>query len=107
MGSFTFKVPPGADKRKLQALIEAQLTYERINEARLFFVQVLALIGALVWLCLGWPTLFSQNARAFILALWGTCSLATFAVSVRQWVWYQRRAHRFAEYEVTPRERSG
>jgi hypothetical protein len=107
MGSFTFKVPPGADKKKLQALVDAQLTYERVNEARLFFVHVLAIIGALVWLCLGWPALFSQSARAFILALWGTCSFATLAVSVHQWVWRQRRAHRLAEYEATPREGTG
>jgi DNA-binding GntR family transcriptional regulator len=104
MGSFTFKVPQRADKKKLQALIEAQLIYERINEARLFFVHVLAIIGALVWLCLCWPTLFSQHTRAFILALWSTCGLATLAVSLCQWVWRHRRTLRLAEYEATPRE---
>ncbi len=107
MGSFTFTVPPGADKKKLRALIEAQFIYERMNEARLFFIHVLAVIGALVWLCICWPTLFSQDTRAFILALWSTCSLATLAVSVLQWVWYRRRAHRLAEYEATPREGGG
>ena len=29
MDSFTFTVPPRADKKKLQALIEAQLIYEQ------------------------------------------------------------------------------
>ena len=104
MGSFTFTVPQRADKKKLQALIEAQLIYERMNEARLFFVHVLAIIGALVWLCICWPTLFSQNTRAFILALWGTCGLATFVVSVWQWVWHRRRADRLTDYEAMPRE---
>jgi hypothetical protein len=107
MGSFTFTVPSGADEKKLQALIEAQLIYERMNEARLFFIHVLAINGALVWLCICWPTLFSQNAQAFILALWSTCSVATLAVSVCQWVWPHRRARRLTEYEATPREGGG
>ena len=107
MGSFTFKVPPGADKKKLEALVATQLMYERLNEARLFCVHVLAIIGALVWLCLGWPVLFSQHARAFILALWSTCGLATLGVSICQWVWHHRRSHRLAEYEATPRRGTG
>ena len=107
MDSFTFTVPPRADKKKLQALIEAQLIYEKSNEARLFFVHALAIIGALLWLCTYWPTLFSQNTRAFILTLWGTCSFATLAASICQWVWHRRRSHRLAEYEATPREGTG
>jgi hypothetical protein len=107
MASFTFSVPQGADKKKLQALIEAQLIYERLNEARLFFVHALAGISALLWLHSCWPTLFSQNERAFILALWGTCGLATLAASVWQRVWYHRRAHRLTDYEVAQRKGTG
>jgi hypothetical protein len=107
MATLTFPVPHGADKKKLEALIEAQLMYERLNEARLFFVHVLAIIGAPVWLCLGWPALFSHTERAFILALWGTCGVATLAASVWQRVWYHRRAHRLTDYETKQREGTG
>ena len=104
MGSFTFTVPQRVDKKKLHALIEAQLLYERMNEARLFFIHSLATIGALLWLCLGWPTLFSQSTQAFLLTLWDTCGLVTFAVSLWQWVWHRRRVYRLTDYEATPRE---
>jgi hypothetical protein len=107
MATFTFAVPQGADQKKLQALIEAQLMYERMNEARLFFIHVLAVISVLLWFYICWPALFSQSERAFILALWGTCSLATLAVSVCQRVWSRRRAHRLTEYETTRREGTG
>ena len=76
MISFTFSVPPGADKNKLEALTAAQLIYERLNEARLFLVHLSALVGAPLWLCLWWPTVFSQSARAFLLVLWSVCGLA-------------------------------
>jgi len=102
MGSFTFPVPQGADKDKLQALIEAQLIYERMNEARLFFVHLLAVIGAPLWLYIWWVAVFSQSTRAFLLALWSVCRLATLIVSVLQWVWYHRRKQRLAEYKATP-----
>ena len=100
MGSFTFSVPQGADRKKLQALIEAQFMYERMNEARLFFVHVLAIIGVPLWLYIWWSTVFSQTARAFILTLWSVCGLATLAVSVLQWVWYRRRTRRLVDYET-------
>ena len=102
MGSFTFPVPQGADKKKLEALIEAQLVYERMNEARLFFVHALALTGAPLWFCIWWSTVFSQSMRAFLLALWSVCGLATIVVSVLQWMWYRRRVRRLAEYKATP-----
>src|SRR5262249_36339855 len=102
MGSFTFSVPQGADRQKLQALIEAQLIYEKMNEARLFFIHVLAIIGAPLWLYIWWSTVFPQSARAFLLALWSVCGLATLIVSVLQWMWYRRRVQRLAEYKATP-----
>ena len=108
MGSFTFPVPPGADREELHALIEAQLLYERMNETRLFFVHALAIIiSALLWLCLCWPPLFSQSIQAFILALWGVCGLATLAVSLWQRSWQHRWADRLAEYEAKQREKAG
>jgi hypothetical protein len=107
MATFTFPVLPSADREKLQALIEAQLLYERMNETRLFLVHVLALMGALLWLCLYWPPLFSQSTQAFILALWGTCGLATLAVSLWQRSWHHRRADCLAEYEAKQREEAG
>jgi hypothetical protein len=102
MASFTFSVPPGADKKKLEALIAAQFIYERLNEARLFLVHLVAIVGAPLWLW--WPTIFSQSARAFLLTLWSVCGLATLAVSVLQWVWYRRRVHRLADYQATSHE---
>ena len=102
MGSFTFPVPQGADKEKLQALIEAQLIYEKMNEARLFLIHVLAIIGAPLWLYIWWATVFPQSARAFLLALWSVCGLATLTVSITQWIWYRRRVKRLAEYKATP-----
>ena len=107
MDSFTFTVPPNADKKKLEALIAAQLIYEKSNEARLFFVHALALIGALLWPCLWWSTVFSQSVRAFLLSLWSVCALATLTVSIFQCVWYRRRIHRLADYKVTLREGAG
>jgi hypothetical protein len=104
MATFTFTVPPNADKKKLHALIEAQLLYEKMNETRLFFVHALALISALLWLCLYWPTLFSQSTQAFLCALWGTCGLATLAVCLWQQSWHRRRTDRLAEYEAGQRE---
>ena len=104
MGSFTFSVPPGADKKKLEALITAQLRYEQLNEARLFLVHLLAIVGAPLWLCLWWPTVCSQSTRAFLLALWSLCGLATLTVSICQWVWYRRRIHRLADYKATSHE---
>jgi hypothetical protein len=107
MATFTFSVPPGADKKKLEALISAQLMYEQLNEARLFLIHVLALSGAPLWLCLWWPTVCSQSTRAFLLAVWSLCGLATLTVSIFQWVWYRRRVHRLAEYETRRREEAG
>lgn len=104
MGSFSFSVPQGADKKKLQALIEAQFMYERMNEARLFCVHLLAIIGAPLWLCIWWSTVFSQAERAFLLALWSVCSLVTLSVSALQWMWYRRRTQRLADYKTTPQE---
>lgn len=104
MSSFTFSVPHGADQKKLEALIEAQFMYERINEARLFCIHLLAIISAPLWLCTWWSTVFSQNTRAFLLALWSVCGLATFAVSTLQWVWYRRRTQRLADYKATAQE---
>ena len=107
MATFTFSVPPGADKKKLEALIEAQLMFERMNEARLFLVHLLAIVGAPLWLCLWLVPSISQSTRSFLLALWSVCGLITLAVSVLQWVWYSRRTHRLADYETTSQERAG
>ena len=107
MGSFTFSVPAGANKKKLEALIAAQLMYERLNEARLFLVHLSALVGTPLWLCLWWPTVFSQSSRAFLLALWSVSGLATLAVSVLQFVWYRRRVYRLADYKTTSQEGVG
>jgi hypothetical protein len=107
MGSFTFSVSPGADRQKLQALIEAQFIFEQLNEARLFLVHLLAIVGAPLWFCLWWVTSISQSTRSFLLALWSVCGLITLAVSVLQWVWYRRRTHRLADYEATSQERVG
>ena len=104
MGSFTFSVPPGADKQKLKDLIEAQFIYEQLNEARLFLVHMLAIIGAPLWFCLWWVTSISQSTRSFLLVLWSVCGLITLAVSVCQWVWYHRRIHRLADYKATSHE---
>jgi hypothetical protein len=104
---FTFTVPPGADKEKLRALIAAQIIYERVNEVRLFLVHTLAIMSVLVWLSVGWPTLLSQNIWAFILALWGTCCLATLAAGIMEGVCYRRRARRLAEYEATQQKGAG
>ena len=107
MGSFTFTVHPEADREKLHALLAAQLLYERMNETRLFLVHVLALMGALLWLCLCWPPLFSQSTQAFLCTLWGACGLVTLAVSLWQLSWHHRRADRLAEYEAKQREEAG
>jgi hypothetical protein len=107
MASFTFSVPPGSDKKKLEALIAAQLRYEQLNEARLFLIHLLAIAGAPLWLCLWWSTIFSQSAQAFLLALWSMCGLTTLLVSVLQWVWYRRRTHQLVDYKATSQERTG
>ena len=101
MSSFTFSVPPGVDKKKLEALIEAQLMYERMNEARLFLVHLLAIIGAPLWFCLWWVTNISPSTRSFLLALWSVCGMITLALSVLQWVWYRRRINRLVDYKAT------
>ncbi len=107
MASFTFSVPPGADQKKMQALIETQLMYEQLNEARLFLVHLLAIAGVPLWLCLWWPTVYSQSTRAFLLAVWSLCGLATLTVSICQWMWHRRRAQHLAAYEASSRERRG
>jgi hypothetical protein len=107
MGSFTFSVPAGADKKKLEALIEAQLMFERMNEARLFLVHLLAIVGAPLWLCLWLVPSLPQSTRSFLLALWSVCGLITLAVSILQWVWYRRRIHRLADCKATSQEGTG
>ncbi len=84
--------PGGGDA--LQAVIDAHASYSRLRRRRQRCVDVLASLGALVWLGAFWPSLEPGRLRALALDLWPVGLLVTLATAAGEWCWYRRRAER-------------
>jgi hypothetical protein len=100
--SLTLNLRPNGDRRKLQAALEAQLAYEKMQAVRMFFVHGLALLGGFVWVDAVWPALLSAETHSFIFLLWGACGALTLATVIGEWLWRQRWERCLAEYQTSP-----
>jgi hypothetical protein len=50
----------------------------------------LAIIGMLIWIQAIWPDLIPEEARFFILVLWGSILFVTVWVAVEEHVWRRK-----------------
>jgi len=92
------------DRSKLRALLEAHYAYDRMSAARSVSVHLLALVSVFVWLAACWPSLFSAQAQAFAVELWGVFLFIALLAGTEEWRWHCRRARYLAEYQATPGE---
>jgi hypothetical protein len=86
------QVGENADPQHLREVLSAQLDYQRLRNLRRYFVAVLALLGAGLWLLTIWPAAVSKQTRTYGLELWGLCGAATLFAALLEFKSYRRRA---------------
>jgi hypothetical protein len=85
------------DRSKLRARLQTQFDYERIRSARVLFVHLAAVTGALIWLNAVWPGLFSEDMRFFTVTVWAAIAgIAVFA-AVEECIWRRKLARLISE----------
>ena len=104
MPQFTVSRGLERDRSKFRALLEAHYAYERMSAARSVCVHLLALVSVFVWLGACWPSLFSAQAQAFVVEIWGVLLFIALLAGTEEWRWHYRRARYLAEYQATPGE---
>jgi len=92
-----FKVGDQRDPQHLRKVLTAHFHFERLRQARRYFITVLALLGAALWLLAVWPGVVSKETRSIGLQLWGFCMAATLILSGLELKWYLRRARLMRE----------
>src|SRR5207247_10271130 len=90
MLQFTVSQGPERDRSKFRALLEAHYAYERMSAARSVSVHLLALVSVFVWLGACWPLLFSAQAQAFVVEIWGVLIFISILAGLEEWRWYYR-----------------
>ena len=92
-----FKVGERGDPDYLRKVLTAHFNYERLRQARRYFMGVLAVLGAGLWLLAAWPGAVSKETRSIGLELWGLCMAATLILGGLELKWYLRRARLMRE----------
>jgi len=87
-----FKLGENPHSQYLRHVLTAHFNYERLRGTRRFFVGVLALLGAGLWLLTLWPAAISPHTKSVGLELWGLCMMATLVTATLELKWYRRRA---------------
>jgi hypothetical protein len=87
------------DRSKLRALLETEFSYERMRTARILFVHLVALLGAVVWLDAVWPGLFSGDMRFFVLTVWAAAVCVALFVAMEELIWRRRLSRLTSEQQ--------
>jgi hypothetical protein len=89
--------PQGTD---VHAVLETHLWYQHTKAARYFWVHLLAVFGALGWLCVLLPGVVPARVGEVGLALWGACGVLVMVMAAREWKWSRRRARLLAQKTI-------
>lgn len=90
-----FTVSPQDDPAAVatRAILRAYLAHQRTRASRQFWVNLLAVLGGVVVLCLVFPEAGSGALRAGLLALWGACCVCVLATLALEFRWQRRETH--------------
>ena len=82
------------DRAQLRRVLEAQLAYERMSDARSMLVHLLAFLGVVIWAEAISPELLPREARLFTFILWGSFLFLTIWVAIEEYLlWRQFSGH--------------
>jgi Na+/H+ antiporter NhaD/arsenite permease-like protein len=91
----------------LRKLLEAHVKYERMSAARSFSLHLLAIVSAVVWLGVVWPSLLPSQVRAVALALWAVLLLFAVCAGAEEWAWHRKVARYRSEHQAKQQEGAG
>jgi hypothetical protein len=77
----------GSQSRRV---LDIQLAYERMHDARYMLVHLLAFVGVVIWIEAIEPDLLPREVRLFTLILWGSFLFLTIWVAIEEFVLWRR-----------------
>lgn len=97
-----FRVSPEGDPEgtAVHGILEAHLAYQRTKAARYVWVHLLAIAGAVGWLCVLVPGVVPAQVRELVLALWGACGVMVIAMAAAERKWSRRQARLLAKTTI-------
>jgi hypothetical protein len=97
---FTIDKTRDPDGETLRGVLAAQFAYERMRAARSWFIHLLAVVGAIIWLEAIWPDLIPEDIRFFTWPYSVAFSFLVFGAAIEELV----SRHRLKRYVASKTE---
>src|SRR5262245_36390102 len=88
----------------VNAILYAHVRHETVRQLRRSWVLVLAVLGGVMALTIGFPRLSPASLGTNLALAWLLCGIATIATAAREWLWYRRRERLLGETRRTGEE---
>jgi hypothetical protein len=86
-----FKVGDEPDPQYVHKVLTAHFHYERLQTTRRWFVGLLAVLGASLWLFTMWPSLVPQRIHWLTMQLFCGALVVTVITGALEYRWYRLR----------------
>ena len=82
----------------LRRVLQTQLDYQEVRQARITIIHALAVLGVVHWLMTRWPGFLPLGLVRIVVGLWWPCLAGTGALLVLERIFSSRRRRSLANY---------
>ena len=92
-----FQVPAAGGDGSIAAILRAHSRHQAVRSLRLSSIHVLAVLGGLMALTIGFPTAAPPWLRDNLAMAWAVCGAGTALATIAEWAWYRHRSRLLAD----------